>query len=248
MKTTNTTKTIYLWPILYGVFMAVAGYIVRRLYHVSYGEAAYIERIFPFLIAAAAGAVLCFLLQRKSLKPVWENDGKFLLYLLYILPIAGGILYFWITKGSISGSFVLLVFAALLIGIGEETVMRRILFIGLLREKSFGRALLISSALFGALHGLNLFSGMPLPQAMLQVGVTFLAGLFLALMYDYTKRFCLVVLAHFLWDYLLLCGAAKEIPAIGILVMGLMALQVVLTIFLLVRKFRKKPLNAGENV
>ncbi len=236
----------YLAPVLYGVFMAVAGAIVRQVFQVTYGEPAYLEKVLPFLVVAATGAVLCFRLQRKNLEPTWDNDGKIVLYLLYVLPIIGIILFFWFAKASLSLSFAIPIIASALIGIGEETVMRRTFFVSLLQDMSFGRALLVSSAVFGVLHGLNVFSGMPIPQALTQVGVTFLAGLFIGLMYDYTKSFPLAIIQHALWDYLLLCGVAKDFPIVGIMVVALMVLQAVLTVLLLIRRFRMKPQPTGE--
>lgn len=69
--------------------------------------------------------------------------------------------------------------------------MRRVLFVGLLNEKGFWKALFISSIIFGILHGISIFSGMPANQALMQIGMTFMAGLFLGMMYDYTKKFIL---------------------------------------------------------
>lgn len=86
---------------------------------------------------------------------------------------------------------------------------------------------------------------MPISQALMQVGMTFMAGLFLGLMYDYTKKIHFVILAHWLWDYLLLSGSAKENKVIALVVVGMIVLQVVLTIILMIRKYRKfKRINA----
>lgn len=233
-------KTIYLWPIFYALVTSIAGSIIRNVYNLNYAEAEYIEKLLPVLVGLVGFLGICFYLQRKNLEVGWKKNGKIILYLAYILPLGGIIAYYWMTSGNLSVRFFLPFIATFFVGIGEELVSRRILFIGLLKEHTFLKALLISSLVFGLLHGLNVFSGMPINQAIMQVAITFLAGIFLALMYDYTRNFYLVAIQHWLWDYLLLSGAAKVNPLIGLLIMVMMAIQILLTIVLLVRRFKKK--------
>lgn len=233
-------KTIYLWPTLYAIITTVAGHIIRHVYHVKYAEPAYIEKLLPVLIAIVVVASIVFYYRRQTLTLPWEEKGHIGLYLLYTIPLIGIVAYFWSIQEQLSLAFFIPFIATFFVGIGEELVSRRVLFIGLLKERGFRQALLISSAVFGMLHGLNVFSGMPIKQALMQVGITFVAGIFLALMYDYTKNFYLIALQHWLWDYILLSGAPKENHIISLSVVGMMIIQIGLTVVLLIRKRRKR--------
>ncbi len=235
----KNTKILYLFPILYALFITVAGNIVGKIYNITYGEPAFIAKLLPILMLAVLIAGVCFYFQRQNLDIPWTEKGKVLLYLPYIVPLLGSVLYYWSIKGEMSVSFFIPILATFFIGIGEELVSRRVLFIGLLKEYRFAKALLVSSAVFGVLHGLNVFSGMPIKQAFIQVIMTFIAGVFLTLMYDYTKSFYLVAFQHWLWDYLLLSGAAKENQFLALMVIAIVVIQILLVITLLIRKFRK---------
>ncbi|APG82124.1 CPBP family intramembrane glutamic endopeptidase [Corynebacterium pseudotuberculosis] len=229
----------YSYPLLYALFMAISGFIISNFFHVNYAEPVYVQKKLPFLIIAALVVSVCVWLKRDSIKPKWEKDGRLALYLVYMIPLFLVIIYFWISKGNFSISFLIPFITTFFVGLGEELVMRRVLFVGLLNEKGFWKALFISSIIFGILHGISIFSGMPVNQALMQIGMTFMAGLFLGMMYEYTKKIHFVILQHWLWDYLILSGVAKENKVIGLVVIGMIILQVVLTIILMIRKYKK---------
>lgn len=140
---------IYLYPLLYALYMLFSGAIVRNLFNVNYAEPIYLQKRLPFLIIAAVIVSICVWLKNDSLKPKWEKDGKITLYLVYMIPLFMAIIYFWIIKGNLSISFLIPFIMTLFVGLCAELVMRRVLFIGLLNEKGFWKALFISSILFG---------------------------------------------------------------------------------------------------
>lgn len=230
---------IYLYPLFYALYMAASGFIITNFFHVNYAEPAYVEKKLPFLVIAASIVSILVWLKKDSLRPKWEKDGKITIYLVYMIPLLIVIVYSLISKGNLSTYFLIPLVTTFFVGLGEELVMRRVLFVGILNEKGFWKALFISSIIFGIVHGINIFSGMPINQALMQIAMTFMAGIFLGLMYDYTKKIHLVILQHWLWDYLMLSGAAKENKVIGLVVIGMIILQVALTILLLIKRNRR---------
>lgn len=82
----------------------------------------------------------------------------------------------------------------------EESFFRALL-VPILRGKRGGdlMAVLVSAALFAAMHLLNLISG-NVGAVMMQVGYTFLLGCMFAVMLLYTGNVWLCVIVHFLFD------------------------------------------------
>ena len=78
-----------------------------------------------------------------------------------------------------------------------------------------------------------------MPQVLMQLAATFVAGLFYVLMFDYTRNIYLLIIMHSLWDYILFSGATKQIPVYTILMGILQAAEIVIMLVLLARKWRQ---------
>lgn len=171
------------------------------------------------------------------LKAEWKEKGKYTLYFLLFLPQVAMALFFIFTHGSLNRAFLVPLAVTLCVGIGEEVMFRRILFHGLLKTMDFKKALLLSSIIFSLLHSVNVLAGLPFSQMLMQLLMTFLAGLYFALMYYYTKNIYLLIIGHWLWDYILLLGgAAQQIPVFGMIMSLMTFLQIAITILLLTSK------------
>ena len=238
-------KPVWVFPLLYILGMGVSNLIVRQVYRANYVDAVYIRSVLPFLTALAVFSVICSLTVKRQRASESPKQGNVLLFLFLFLPLAGLTLYYWALRAQLSTAFFLPLAVALLVGVGEELMFRYILFGGLLRAQgqSFRNAVLFSAALFSLLHSVNILAGMPLQQMLIQMGTTFLAGLFFALMYDYTKSIFLMIVFHGLWDYLLISDAAQVIPSFGSIFLVLSILQILLIPVLVIRKHR---LGAAE--
>lgn len=164
------------------------------------------------------------------------------MFLVIFLPLAALTLYYLLTNGSFTYAFMAPLATTLLVGAAEETMFRRILFIrllGLFQERGFKKALLISAVCFSLLHAVNILGGAPVSQVLMQLAATFVAGLFYVLMFDYTRNIYLLIIMHFLWDYILFSGATKQIPVYAVLMGILQAAEIVIMLVLLVRKWRQ---------
>lgn len=138
----------------------------------------------------------------ESFRPKWKP-----LHLLWALPcLAVATVNFpfsalisgkaAIDRGDLLWLFLLKCFGIALL---EESFFRALL-VPLFKEKKGNLfAVLVSAALFGAMHLFNLISGNA-GAVFLQVGYTFLLGCMFAVMLLYTGNVWLCILVHFLFD------------------------------------------------
>lgn len=101
-------------------------------------------------------------------------------------------------------------------GIAEEFLFRYAILTLLLRSlynsrNKFIYAALISSFLFGLLHGMNTLSGQSIANTALQILFAFSFGLYLAGIYLYTDQFYLTVFFHALIDSLVFLTSSNQI-------------------------------------
>lgn len=133
-----------------------------------------------------------------------------------------------------------------LVGLSEELMFRGVLYAGLRQRLALWPAMLLSSALFGAVHALNVFTTGQLEMALLQSACAFLQGFGYLAIRLRTGSVWPMVLVHALWDFSLMIGllaprAPGETPA-GAVLLGpvLVALPVFLYGLYLMRKVREK--------
>lgn len=108
----------------------------------------------------------------------------------------------------------LLAFECFSIGLFEEFAFRGVIFLGVLekrRENTRGLfvSIIISSAVFGAIHLLNLFTSSP-GAVILQIGYSFLIGAMCSVVLIHTSNIWLCVIIHGVYDF---CGSL--IPTFG---------------------------------
>lgn len=103
-----------------------------------------------------------------------------------------------------------LVFVAIntaLVGLSEELMFRGVLFAGFLSRFTIWPAMLLSSAIFGAAHALNVFTMGQLDVALLQAACAFLQGFGYLAIRIRTGSLWPMALVHAMWDFSLMSGA-----------------------------------------
>lgn len=114
-----------------------------------------------------------------------------------------------------SGGMVLLLFLeCMMVGFFEETAFRGVVFLGILRKNPQSRlwafaSIAISSAVFGLVHLVNLFTSSPVAVIM-QIGYSALIGAMCAVVLLKSANIWLCVVIHGLYNF---CGAV--IPRLG---------------------------------
>ncbi len=114
----------------------------------------------------------------------------------------------------------LLLLECICVGFFEETAFRGVVFLGILRRKKHSRAwafvsILLSSAVFGIVHIVNIFQGASpiavLMQVLRQIGYSSLIGAMCAVMLLKTQNIWLPVAVHGIFNF---CGAV--VPNYGV--------------------------------
>ncbi len=147
--------------------------------------------------------------QRGTLKVIWP----WLLFLALFAVSALG-------AGMPPATVTLFILAnTMMVGWSEEVMFRGIILRGLFRSGGIWVAILGSSALFGAIHVLNVFLTGDLRGAVIQAGAAFLSGVFLAAVRLRTGSLWTGIVLHGLWDagtfFIAAGGAAAAGAAAG---------------------------------
>ncbi|MBQ9162349.1 MAG: CPBP family intramembrane metalloprotease [Clostridia bacterium] len=206
-----------------------------------------------YLGAAAFIAVLAYSGYRV-MNPLKQPFGKSLLFCLPaflvvvnnmpILSLAWGNAYVERPVGYV------LLFAAqcLAVGLFEEMAFRGVVFLSLLESRRGTKlgafvSIAITSAVFGAVHLVNLFTGSSLPAVLLQVGYSTLIGAMCSVVLMKTANIWLCVVLHAVYNF---CG--NVVPTLGggdwwdtPTVIFTAVLAVATTAFMTVAFFKMKP-------
>lgn len=103
---------------------------------------------------------------------------------------------------------IMLVIAAILVGIGEELLIRGILINGLsdyygkVTVSTIRKSIVMSGVVFGALHMFNVFIGVTFTSALIQAINAFLMGIFFGAVYvRSSKNLWTCIILHAAWDF-----------------------------------------------
>lgn len=179
------------------------------------------QSVFLLIVVAVTSSWRRVGLVGRDMKPAirWIV-GLFMLQLVYLaLLLAVAALGYDGSKGSVGLIFLNIAFVAF----NEEVLFRGFLWDSV-RDWSPVKRILFVSSLFGLFHLTNLASGQSLGSTLFQVGITFLAGIFDAVVRYGTGSLWPSILTHFLWD------ASGELGSTG----GLAALLAPLGQFLFI--------------
>lgn len=174
------------------------------------------QKLSTLLATGAVGAVAYFIfattvmrawhLSWPGLKPNWSGDFNWWILLLmiaiFVVPLGSNMMAI---NQLPKGGFFKLTCQAFEAGLAEESLFRfamlGVLFYAWRNVKQrLPLAILTSSVLFGFAYLINL-GGQRVDLTFYQVGVAFLLGLFLAVVYVYTGQLWLTMLMHFSLDW-----------------------------------------------
>lgn len=175
-----------------------------------YGDPEMVQVLLPFEVVLAVLAVGA----ARSVPGVWSCGFDRINWsgLVCVVPFAAvQVAMALILGGKISaeglGLTAMIVVTMGLVGVSEEVMFRGIILRGLLARMGPGRAILLSSAAFSAMHSINLAAGLSPVAVASQMMFTFAFGLaFAGLAFRINSLVPLIVL-HALWDMLLFLGA-----------------------------------------
>jgi len=157
----------------------------------------------------------------KVMSPLKKPFGRSLLFTLpAILVVVNNLPIYPLSVGiaevtSPLWKIILLAAECLFIGLFEEFCFRGVIFLGFLEKRRGSKrgqlmAIILTSAVFGAVHLVNLLTGDSPLAVLLQVGYSFLIGSMCAVILMKTKNIWLISLLHAVFDF---CGAL--VPTCG---------------------------------
>lgn len=235
-------KKNYILLAAYMIIMGVGLFICNRFLNTPYTSTEFSRKFLPFMILLAV-LVLCYgIKNRKELTLRSERKPNYGFSALLFIPVVGFGLYSIVRGFSPDLAFVILIIDTALIGIAEEGMYRGILLGAMAKKMNSLLAILLSSALFCALHLLNVIGGLSVSELIGQLGSTFVMGVFLGAMYLETRKILFPIIFHSLWDYILLSGSLEEVQIIPIILIGVYVLEVFISLIIIIKLLRNPKL------
>ncbi|MCI7170664.1 CPBP family intramembrane metalloprotease [bacterium] len=235
-------KKNYILLAVYMMIMGVGLFICNRFLNTPYTSTEFSRKFLPFMILLAV-LVLCYgIKNRKELTLRSERKPNYGFSALLFIPVVGFGLYSIVRGFSPDLAFVILIIDTALIGIAEEGMYRGILLGAMAKKMNSLLAILLSSALFCALHLLNVIGGLSVSELIGQLGSTFVMGVFLGAMYLETRKILFPIIFHSLWDYILLSGSLDEVQIIPIILIGVYVLEVFISLIIIIKLLRNPKL------
>ncbi|MFM1582479.1 CPBP family intramembrane metalloprotease [Helcococcus ovis] len=228
-------KKVYKILLIYTFIMALGIFVSKHVYRVEYSNPNFIKMILPFLSVLTIFSLIIYNKYRVDIDTDKSNCIIVNCLFAVLLSIAIFTIY---KKFSFSTSFFVPLIGAILVGISEELIYRGVVFTNLHKEKGFTKALIISASAFSLLHAVNILGGLAFNQVLSQLISTFVAGLFFATVYKYTKNILLIVIYHATWDYVLLSGISKQHLIVQILFLIFVLVEIIIT-FVLFKRIKK---------
>lgn len=235
-------KKNYILLAAYMIIMGVGLFICNRFLNTPYTSTEFSRKFLPFMILLAV-LVSCYgIKNRKELTLRSERKPNYGFSALLFIPVVGFGLYSIVRGFSPDLAFVILIIDTALIGIAEEGMYRGILLGAMAKKMNSLLAILLSSALFCALHLLNVIGGLSVSELIGQLGSTFVMGVFLGAMYLETRKILFPIIFHSLWDYILLSGSLDEVQIIPIILIGVYVLEVFISLIIIIKLLRNPKL------
>ena len=235
-------KKNYILLAAYMIIMGVGLFICNRFLNTPYTSTEFSRKFLPFMILLAV-LVLCYGIKNiKELTLRSESKPNYGFSALLFIPVVGFGLYSIVRGFSPDLVFLILIIDTALIGIAEEGMYRGILLGAMAQKMNSLLAILLSSALFCALHLLNVIGGLSVSELIGQLGSTFVMGVFLGAMYLETRKILFPIIFHSLWDYILLSGSLEEVQIIPIVLIGVYVLEVFISLIIIIKLLRNPKL------
>ncbi len=222
MTTLKLKKISYITAIVYTILIGMGMFTSFYINGISYNNPRMIETLLWFEIVMTIFAVVMGVKFFSSKELGFTKINK--KQVLWFLPMAIVALiviinttYFLLNNNISSEQWVLFVKIAittLLVGFSEELVYRGIVFATFIKESKV-KALFISAVTFSLLHSVNVFGGLELVGMLLQLVMTFLAGLFFGFVRMKIESIIPIMIFHWIWDFSLIGGQVINIGSVN---------------------------------
>lgn len=204
----------FLKPALWAAFgyiaiMAVGMFTVGRVFGMRYPEP---NMVYVLVFFEAAMSLFAVVMARRIFGH-WQCgfgpiDWRGLIWLAPNFALMAVMFYITLKadRAALSGLVLLIILTTILVGFSEELAFRGLVLQGGLRDVGTGKAILISAAMFSALHSVNVLAFVPLDGMVQQMGLTFVFGLAMACYALRANSLVPVMVFHALWDMVQFLG------------------------------------------
>ena len=205
----GTLRQAVLAALGYIAIMAVGMFTAGHVFGITYGDP---EMVYVLVFFEVAMSIYAVVMARRifghwhcGFGPIdwrgmwWLAPGFLVIAALFAAALLTGTV-------SVSLLVLTVIVTMILVGFSEELMFRGIVLKGALREVSVLKAILISSALFSALHAVNVLAFVPLDGMVQQLVLTFIFGLAMACFALRVNSLVPVIAFHALWDMVQFLG------------------------------------------
>ena len=233
----------------YIAIMALGMFTTGHVFGITYGDPNMVSVLIVFEMVMSLYAVV----MARRIFGRWQCgfgpiDWRGLWWLLpnFAIMAALFVVALRTATAEISGLALAIVVTTILVGFSEELMFRGVVLQGALRDLGEGKAILISAALFSALHSVNVLAFVPLDGMVQQMGLTFVFGLAMACYALRVNSLVPTIVFHALWDMVQFLGGLLgadfgQLIMIGIVVNAVIAAALWV---LVLRKQRAVPFTA----
>lgn len=225
-------KRVYTISFIFMLVMSIGLYMCYHVYGVGYGSPQFSRAFFPTYFVLVPFSLIAYFKYKKDLG---DHLPKYKLFMIIFIPVVLIGIFTIVYKFDWSIMFFIPLIEAVFVGISEELVYRGVIFTNVAKEKGLFIGILISAFAFSILHGINFIGGLTISSMFIQLIDTFLAGIFFAGVYNYTKNIVLLVIIHAMWDYVLFTDIPRIFPFVIYSYYVLIILEIIIGISLLIR-------------
>ena len=213
MKRNKRSICLCLTATLSGIMLIYEFFLSGLIFKESSQIKSSVDMTVTRLLAAAVFIILLIYLDYNVLK--LRRVGASLLFSLPALavalnnlpiyPLASGLAKVTSPRWVVA----LLFLECLAVGLFEEICFRGVIFLGFLEKRRGSKkgqfaAIILSSAVFGAIHLVNVFFGASIGATVLQIGYSFLIGAMCSVILMRTSNIWLCAIIHAVFNF---CGA-----------------------------------------
>ncbi len=198
---TKKEKIALLSITIYTTITVIGKGVVNNVYGISYDQLEIVSIMIYFIPFALASALFFYF---KYFKGSSFNRLKVNAWFVEFSVFGLGALFFQLFYGNYTdkniGFIFQIIIFTLMVGIGEEILMRGVVLNALKERHGLYVAIIISSLIFGLLHMTNVFAGRSLSKAFTQSVTAFLVGIVLAWVFIKTNNIIPNIIYHWLWN------------------------------------------------
>lgn len=225
-------KKMYMISFLFMLVMSIGLYICYNIYGIGYADPEFSGAFLPTYYILVPFSIVAFLKYRKGLA---GHSPKYIIFMFIFIPVIAIAIFTMVKKFELSMIFFLPLIDSLFVGTSEELIYRGVVFTNVTQEKGLFKGIFISALAFSILHSINIIGGISVTSMLVQLIDTFLAGIFFAAVYYYTKNIVLLIIFHAMWDYVLFTDVPRLYPFVGHAYTIFLALEIIIVIILLMK-------------